>query len=229
VLRSPATIAAGEKLFVNACAGCHGTTGEGGRGPNLSDGTLIRRSANQRLYGSIKNGVPGTDMPGFPLPEDKIWSIIAYMRSLSAPAIDAPRTGDPSAGRAIFSGKGRCSSCHMIAGDGGYLGPDLTNVGTTRTVKQLRESILDPSARIAEGHQAVKVSTRTGQKIEGVAKNYNNYSLQMIDLTGKLHLFRSEDLNSMVLSNESLMPKPSLTPDELRDVLAFLSTQAVRR
>ena len=58
--RSPEDIAAGEKLFVSACSGCHGKTGEGGRGPNLNDGKLVRRLNDQRLFSAIKAGVPSS-------------------------------------------------------------------------------------------------------------------------------------------------------------------------
>ena len=77
-LRSPESIASGQKLFASACSACHGKTGEGGRGPNLADGVLVRRSKDERLFSSIKNGVPGSDMPGFPIGDAKsgsLWDI----------------------------------------------------------------------------------------------------------------------------------------------------------
>jgi mono/diheme cytochrome c family protein len=67
---NPVAIAAGQKLFTAACSGCHGYHAEGGRGPNLADGSLARRKDAQHLFGSIQKGVPGTDMPPFNLPDD---------------------------------------------------------------------------------------------------------------------------------------------------------------
>src|SRR4051812_21033675 len=94
VSTSSGTVAAGEKVFEAACSGCHGKTGEGGRGPNLSDGKLVRRLNDQRLFGAIKSGVPGSDMPAFPIGDEKIWQIVSFLRSLSSPAIAANAPGD---------------------------------------------------------------------------------------------------------------------------------------
>jgi PQQ-dependent dehydrogenase (methanol/ethanol family) len=227
-LRSPESVASGQKLFASACSACHGKTGEGGRGPNLADGVLVRRSKDERLFSSIKNGVPGSDMPGFPIGDAKIWQLVGYLRSLSAPAAEALAPGDPEHGRALFAGKGKCSGCHMIHGEGGFPGPDLTNAGATLTLKQLRESIVSPNARIAEGFQHVIATTIDGKTIEGVAKNRNNYSLQVLDRTGRLHLLTSAELRKSDFPADSLMPSARLTPSELQDLIAYVSRQSGR-
>src|SRR5437899_6310587 len=69
----PDAILAGKKLFATSCSGCHGANAEGGRGPNLMKGRMIRRSSDTVLFTSIKKGVPGTDMPPTNLPDDQIW------------------------------------------------------------------------------------------------------------------------------------------------------------
>jgi cytochrome c oxidase cbb3-type subunit III len=231
-LSSPATVAAGQKLYASACSACHGKMGEGGRGPNLSDGILIRRTNNPRLFGLIKNGVPGTDMPAFPIGDAKVWQVVAYLRSLSAPAIEAPPPGDVENGRAVFFGKGGCSNCHMIQGKGGSLGPDLSEAGATRTSKQLREGLVDPNARIPEGFRPVRAVTADGKVLEGIAKNYTNYSLQLIDRKGELHLIDTRHLKEVAIDN-SRSPMPGdyakkLSTEEIVNLVAFLSRQSMR-
>ena len=63
--------------------------------------------------------------------------------------------GSPEAnGQALFSGKGRCSSCHSLAADTIIVGPSLANIGTlaeTRVANQdaktyLLHSVLRPDA-----------------------------------------------------------------------------------
>jgi cytochrome c oxidase cbb3-type subunit III len=231
LLRDPAALEEGGKLFRTTCSGCHGMAGEGGRGPNLSDGILVRRATNERLYNVIKNGVTGSDMPGYNWEAPKLWRLVAYLRSFSAPAFSAPPPGDPQAGRQIYLSKGRCNNCHAIKGEGGVMGPDLTDIGATRTVLQLRESIEDPSYRIAEGFQPAKAVTADGRTISGVAKNANNYSVQILDKNGQLHLLDRATLKSLDLSLQSPMPgdyKSRLTKKERDDLLAFLSRQAIR-
>ena len=230
-LKDPRMIASGQKLFGAACSGCHGKTGEGGRGPKLSEGGLIRRASDERLFSSIKNGIPGSDMPGFSLPEDQVWQIVAYLRSFSAPAIENSPPGDIPAGRILFHGKAGCTQCHMIRGHGGVLGPDLSNAGAARTVKQLRDSVLDPNARIAEGFRPAVVVTNSGVTLRGVAKNFDNYSLQLMDASGKLHLFDASELKSVKLEDTSPMPadyRQRLEAAEIDNLIAFLSAQAIR-
>src|SRR5262249_13743340 len=102
-------ILAGKKLFAASCSGCHGANGEGGRGPSLIEGRMIRRSSDMTLFASIRKGIPGTDMPPPNLPDDEIWRVIAFVRDLSAPAYESKLAGNPDAGADIFFGKGGCA------------------------------------------------------------------------------------------------------------------------
>jgi putative heme-binding domain-containing protein len=221
----------GRELFLGACSACHGASGQGGTGPNLITGRATNRMQDRQLFRSIKDGVPGTDMPPFGISDEKVWQLVTFVRSLSAPAIKARLKGDPAKGQALFSGKGGCVGCHAIAGKGGVLGPDLSNAGVNRTVLQLRESIFDPNARIEAGFEAAAVTTKAGESIAGVLKNANNYSVQLLDNQGRLHLFWMRDLTAMKRREGSLMPAgfdTKLTKQESEDLLAFLSKQTIR-
>src|SRR6266576_3896417 len=85
-----------------------------------------------------------SDMPPSYLPDEQVWQILAYLRDLTATAFESSVPGDIHAGGELFSGKAGCSGCHSIRGRGGFLGPDLSNIGRTRSFPQLRESLLDP-------------------------------------------------------------------------------------
>jgi cytochrome c oxidase cbb3-type subunit 3 len=229
--QSAAAIEAGGKLFAELCGGCHGRTGEGGLGPSLATGREVRRASDEQLFQSIRYGVRGTDMPPTPQPDEKIWLLAAYVRSLSAPAIQMKPPGDPESGRSIFLGKGGCMECHTIHGQGGHLGPGLTDAGARLSLAQLREAVLDPNRRISTGYQPAEVQLRDGRKLKGVAKNYNNYSLQLLDAEGKLHLLQAGDWREVRFPEKSWMPEniaARLTPDELKDLVAFLSRQSSR-
>jgi mono/diheme cytochrome c family protein len=123
---NPEAIAKGSKLYGGSCAGCHGPDGSGGRGPNL-----VRRAAWHPLtdddtFDVIRKGVPGADMPPTKLPDDQTWDLVAFVRALTAPAIESRADGDPAAGEQIFWGaKAGCSNCHAIRGKGSRMGPDL--------------------------------------------------------------------------------------------------------
>src|SRR5580704_11019134 len=214
----PDAIAAGGKLFATSCSACHGANGEGGRGPNLTTGRAIRRLNDRGMFTTIRSGVPGTDMPPSTLPDDQTWRLVAFVRDLSAPAYEGQLPGDPDAGAAIFFGKGGCSGCHMIHGRGGFLGPDLTDAGALHTVPQLREALLKPSARIADGYQGVTATTLDGAKISGVARHNDDSSIQILDAKGDLHLLSKSKLRDVLFQKNSLMPEDyghRLTPDEI--------------
>lgn len=221
-----ASIEAGRQLYLGSCSGCHGATGEGSQGPSLLSGRVSRQS-DATLFGTIKNGLPGTSMPNFALPDARVWEIAGFVRSLSAPAAAVQLTGNPEQGRSLFFGAGNCTSCHMILGKGGSIGPDLSNIGADRTLHQLRESITKPSARIAPGYLAASATTTTGRVIEGIAKNYNSYSAQILDRNGKLHLISRGELKNLSIKDTSLMA-PVTGAAIVSDLLAFLARQTVR-
>lgn len=226
----PVAIASGSKLFTNSCAGCHGPRGEGGRGPNLRNRGAWHSLDEQDLFQTIQRGVPGADMPATNLPDEQIWQLAAFVRALAAPAIERKPPGDPAAGEAIFWGKADCGSCHRITGRGGMLGPDLSNIGAQRPVDQIREAILDPDADGFRGYQGVTAVTKDGRTISGVARSRTNYSILILDNSGKLHVLSTAELREMKLSQHSPMPsyKQRLNAEEVNNVIAYLSRLSVR-
>lgn len=222
---------AGRQTFLGACSACHGASGQGGTGPNLVSGRATNRMTDRRLFHSIKDGVPGTDMPPFGLADEKIWQLVSFVRSLTAPAIESRTLGNAARGGELFFGEAGCAGCHSVAGRGGVLGPDLSNVGVTRTLLGLRESVFDPNARIAAGFGAVTAVLATGETVEGVLKNENNYSVQILDAKGRLYLLLRSDLRALNRREGSLMPAGydrKLTKSQSEDLLAFLSRRTIR-
>lgn len=229
--KSPENVEQGRKLFAGACSGCHGPRGEGGRGPNLITSRQVVRSNDEALFNSIKNGLPGTDMPGTNLPEAQILQIVAFVRGLNAPAYDILVPGDEAAGREIFLGKGNCLSCHAMRGQGGALGPDLTNIGGSRPLNLIQEALLDPNNRLTDGYQPAVLHLKSGKTLTGVLRDYTNYTMTLVDNTGNLYLLRAADVTDRQLSRKSPMPsyKDRLTPVEQRNLMKFLSRQSARR
>ncbi|MGH9618333.1 MAG: PQQ-dependent dehydrogenase, methanol/ethanol family [Bryobacteraceae bacterium] len=222
---------AGKHSFGERCAACHGANAEGGRGPSLISNRDIKRMSDGRLFNTIRNGIPGTGMPPNPMPTKQTWEVVSFIRSLNAPAYKTPVEGDAEKGGAVFFGNAGCSTCHMIRGRGGFIGPDLTNVGVSNTVAQIRESILHPNKRIAKGFAAVTVVLKNGTQIHGVAKNNSNYSIQILDAQGRLHLLNKSDLKQATFARKSLMPDTyakTLSRQDLQNLVAFLSGQTIR-
>jgi cytochrome c oxidase cbb3-type subunit III len=223
-------ISEGGELYSHTCTACHGVNGAAGeRAPALAGKSDYVRSTNASIFDAIKNGIPGTGMPPSGLASTDIWKIVAYIRSLRANASDSFVPGNTAKGEQIFWGQGRCGSCHMVNGRGGILGPDLSNIGGQRTLREIREALTQPPARIPSGYQPVEVVTKEGQRFSGIIKNESNFSLQLLDSHSQLQLFLRDDLREIRYAKSSLMPSDydkTLTPAELQDLLAFLSRQA---
>ena len=226
----PVAIAAGAKIFSNGCGACHGPDGQGGRGPNLRAGVFWHPLDPETLYKSIQKGIGGS-MPAANLPEDQAWQVVAFVTALTAPAIETPVAGDVEHGRVVFTGKGGCANCHSINNQGGKLGPDLSNIASVRAAPALRDSIIDPDATSTRNYKAITVTLKNGKTLKGVARNRTNYSLQLQDAQGNLHLINMADVAAMNLSKSSPMPKDfakKLSTNEIDDLVAYLAKQSLR-
>lgn len=225
--KDKAAVEAGRAQFSSGCAVCHGPTGQGGRGSRLAGIERIQKMPDARMFEIIKEGVVGTQMPPSSLSDPQIWQLVSFIRSLNASAFDQDVPGDVAAGESYFLASNKCSQCHMIRGRGGLLGPDLSNVGSRRSLEKIRKSIEEPDAFVEPGYARISAVTLSGRRISGTAKNNSNYSIQLQDAQGKFHFLLKRDLKELIHHSGSLMPKVSLSDAELQNLLAFLSRQSL--
>jgi putative heme-binding domain-containing protein len=233
----------GEFQFRSNCAFCHGLGARGGgRGPDLTRAQKKHGNADAELFRTINEGVAGTAMPpngatqqGVGMTEQEIWQVIAYIRSVQVKS-EGQATGNAEHGKEVFFGSAACSTCHMIQGKGGRLGPDLTSTASSRSTEYIVESLRNPSRRLAQGiseamkefsqeYETVTVVDAGGQKFQGVVLNEDNFTLQMLDTREQLHLFEKDKLKSCEKTRESLMPKydEKMLPEKnLQDIVAYL-------
>jgi cytochrome c oxidase cbb3-type subunit 3 len=232
LLKNRTALEAGQRRFLQLCAACHARNGEGGQGegqgPNLVTSWEVRRAPDRELFGFIKNGVKGTTMPPFALPDDQIWELAAFVRSLNAPASGVPVPGDAAAGEAIFFGKEGCSGCHSILGRGGHLGPDLSNVGATHRLGEIREVILNPKAEASPGYRPVLLEVSKGERLRGVARHESTWSLEVLDEQGNLHLLHGAEMEKAQFQSRSWMPASHLSAEEMQNLLAYLARRTLR-
>jgi putative heme-binding domain-containing protein len=218
----------GRLTFRIFCAPCHGIHANGGRGPDLTLGTYSAGDQDADLFRVISRGVPGTEMGayGARMSDDEIHGLVAYIRSVAHAADKASIPGDAAAGAAIFWSKG-CGQCHRVGTKGTSLGPDLTRVGRQRSIAYLRASLLNPDADVTPGYATITVVTREGKKIVGIERNFDNFSAQFVDLSGKYYSFLREDVTSMTREPQSLMPSnygQQLSGTDINNLLSYLSS-----
>src|SRR5262249_648527 len=170
----------GAVLFDAKCAGCHGKGAQGGEAPDLHKSRLVLAGSAAALFQVVREGIPGTEMPGLIPVADQAWQVVSYLHSLTRPGLGPPVPGDPVKGSAIFEQHG-CSRCHMVGGRGGAVGPDLSSIALQVPTARIRESIVNPDARIADRYKTITVSLKSnGRKITGTLKNEDNFSLQIM-------------------------------------------------
>ncbi len=215
---------AGRALYEARCAQCHGGDAKGISGPDL---TLLwaMGTNDDRVFQTIQRGVEGSIMPSSSAPDQEIWAMVAYVKSISTvPEFDNDR-GDAARGRAIFAET--CTGCHSVNREGGRLGPDLSRIAVIRSREMLIRSIREPGASVAAGYRAVTLVTRDGERIRGVAKSEDSFSILIVDTNERLQGYIKADLEEVIHEERSLMSPfgpDRLSDDELDDVLRYLST-----
>jgi putative heme-binding domain-containing protein len=218
-------VAAGKKIFESQCALCHGQTGGGGRGPGLNRPKLNKAPDDGALREVISRGIL-PEMPGaWQLTPREVASVAAYVRSLGA-APQETLTGDVTRGERLYEDKG-CGGCHIIAGRGESIGPELTDIGARRNAAHLRQTLLNPSGSLPEGFLYIAATTSSGQTVRGIRVNEDSFTLQLKDTSGRFHSFRKSELKEIrKLKNETPIQsfQKSLSAMELEDLTAYLAS-----
>ena len=216
----------GGTKFRSRCAGCHGPDARGYIGPDIT-GLSASGYTDERLFGIVRRGVPGTEMtPADPLrvSDKEIWQVLAYVGTLTAAPV-TPATGDAQSGERIF--RANCSSCHMVNGRGGQLGPDLSRIGSGRARPVLLNKVRGKSYNVRPGYEGVTIVTRDGQRIRGVKKNEDEFSIQIVDMRERLQGYLKANLTEVVNEPRTVMPAygaEQLNDRDLDDLLQYLST-----
>src|SRR5690349_556845 len=144
---SSVAVAAGQRLYRQACQACHGGEGRGDRGLALTTSNFGHGNEDVDLFRNIRTGITGSEMPAFQkLTDDQVWQLVSYIRSLNGSAAKSSEVvaGDPVEGEKLFYGKAACGTCHAVNARGGLLGPDLSAEGRT-AAQLLRTKILNPN------------------------------------------------------------------------------------
>jgi PQQ-dependent dehydrogenase (methanol/ethanol family) len=214
----------GARLFAANCTTCHGADAKGARGPSLVRGEWKYGSSVDEIARNIHDGIPGTEMPAFPLPADESRAIAEWLLSLNLGPDDRV-SGDASAGRGLFFGAGGCSACHAMQGSGGSFGPDLTGIGAQRSARDLTRAITSPGDNPRGASKGAEVQMPDGKRIRGVIVGEDTFSLYLRDREERLHLLAKSNIRSRQ-DVKTLMPAASLNADQVNNLVAFLKAPA---
>jgi cytochrome c oxidase cbb3-type subunit III len=228
---TPADIENGGRLYQSSCGGCHGQDGSGVSGIELARGQFRRGTSDTDLIKIIQTGIPGTTMPPHNFTDAQAATVVAYLRNMATVRSGAAPTvlrgvGDAARGKALFEGKGQCTTCHRVNGKGPRLAPDLSEVGATRPLPELHQSLLEPNATMRAGNRFFQVVTTDGRTITGRLMNQDSFSIQMLDAGERLVSLEKSNLREYGFVRTSPMPsmQDKLTLQEVDDLVGYLVT-----
>jgi putative membrane-bound dehydrogenase-like protein len=155
-------------------------------------------------------------------PSGRPASYAAWEKALATP-------GDPQRGRRVFfSSQSLCSACHTLQGRGGDLGPDLTNVGQSKSRSQLIRAVLQPSAEISPEWQGWYIRLKNNEYHQGRQIDVGEKSIELYTQGSGFRDFSKKDIQEYGMITTSLMPEgleAQLTVSDLRDLLEFLAAK----
>jgi putative heme-binding domain-containing protein len=224
-----------KQAFETRCSTCHGLDGGGAMGPNIQ-GIPFRLGADV-VANIVKNGLSG-GMPAFAgqMSDAQIQQVVAYLLSLT-PKDTGTVTGDPAKGKEVYDSSG-CAACHIIAGEGSGIGPELTTVGKMRGPNYLRSAVLYPGTDLPQAHiflesggqldfLYVHVVTKDGHAFDGTRVAEDSFHIVLKDAQGNFRSFRKAELRELKKEpGKSLMPsfKDKLSAAQLDDLVAYLAS-----
>ena len=136
-------------------------------------------------------------------------------------------SSDIARGQAIFEGKGGCFSCHRVADQGSYMGPDLSAIGNTRSLDELKNAIVSPNATVSPQNRLYRVVFNTnGKTITGRLLNQDVYLIQMLTADAHLVTLKKSTLRSFGFIDTAPMPSYNnkLSSAEKTDLVTYLAS-----
>ncbi|MBX9624872.1 MAG: c-type cytochrome, partial [Gemmataceae bacterium] len=133
------------------------------------------------------------------------------------------KDGDAAGGKKVYAAQ--CAKCHVYAGEGTAIGPDLTGMAV-HPKEELLIHILDPSRSVEGNYKAYRAVTADGRTIIGLLASESKTAVELVDAEGKRHPLQRDDLESLKETDKSLMPEgfeKQVKPEEVVDLLAFLT------
>jgi mono/diheme cytochrome c family protein len=222
------SVHAGDALFHQNCAFCHGRDAMGGEsGPDLTQSKLVLADKGGDKIGPVvREGRPGTKMPGFNFSSQEMQQIVAFLHARVAAAASQQgsrrgvsvadlQTGNVEAGKAYFNGAGGCAKCHSPAGD-------LAGVASRYEGLQLEERMLYPR----NAKSTVTVTLSSGEKITGTLAYRDEFTIGLRDNTGQYRSWNASrvryTVDSPVEAHVQLFSQ--YTDDDIHNLMAYIQT-----
>ena len=179
---------------------------------NLSGDSIVLLSGTDLAKGAVQPKGPGRD-----------WTVKEALNVVDSGLVN--RNFDM--GKAMFKAS-LCISCHTMNGEGGVAGPDLTQLGTRFSAKDMLESIIEPSKTISDQYAATIFELKSGSSVVGRMINQdkdkyyvsqNPFAQQSVREISKTDVVRTQ-LSPMSVMLPGMLYR--LNPEEVKDLIAYL-------
>lgn len=130
--------------------------------------------------------------------------------------------GVPFEGKKIYMQS--CGKCHLLFGEGGRIGPDLTTFKRDDVMRILL-NVVNPSAEIREGFESITVVSTDGRTVNGFLADQDNRVVVVRGIDGQNITIARDDIEEIVPSKKSLMPEGllnNLTDEQIRNLFTYL-------
>ncbi len=134
------------------------------------------------------------------------------------------KKGDSAAGRQLFLKQG-CIACHTVSADEPPKGPMLGGIGQRYSRAELCESILKPSAKIAQGFESQYFKMKNGEEVEGFVVKEGGDSVEVRNIAGVTTILEKGNILERQKRDKSIMPEglaANITPDDLASLISYL-------
>ncbi len=221
-------VAAGDVLFHQNCAFCHGRDAMGGEtGPDLTQSKVVLGDkTGEKIAQVVREGKVEPKMPRFNFSTEEIASLVAFIRWRIKMAAEHPggrrgvsvadlQTGNTEKGNAYFNGEGGCSKCHSATGD-------LAGVASRFQGLQLEERMLYPRGARA----TVAVALPSGEKVAGTLAYQDEFTIGLRDSQGTYRSWRVDRVTFAVdaPAEAHVEQFPKYTDDDVHNLMAYLQT-----
>jgi mono/diheme cytochrome c family protein len=220
--------AAGNALFQQNCAFCHGRDAMGGEtGPDLTQSKLVLEDKDgSAISAVVHQGRLEKKMPAFQFSNPELMTLVAFIRArvTAAESMKGGRrgvavadlqTGNVDAGKKYFTGAGGCSKCHSATGD-------LAGIARRFQGLRLEERMLYPR----DAKSTIEVTLPSGETLKGTLAYQDEFTVALKDKDGVYKSWSTDRIKFKVDSpvEAHVEQFPKYTDDDIHNLMAFLQT-----
>lgn len=119
-----------------------------------------------------------------------------------------------------------CLSCHRVDNMGSYVGPDLSEIGASRSAADIQAALVSPGKDVRPENRSVRLVTKDGKTVTGRILNQDGFSVQIIDSSSQLRSFQKASLREFTIVTANPMPSyaDKMSAQDLTDLVHYLSS-----